>query len=91
MGEHTPGPWVQNSLMVSEANQPINVGRDICHCGMGMRRDPFESEANARLIAASPDLLAACEFALECLVDWDRENGEAGDMLRTAIAKAKGE
>ena len=52
--------------------------------------DKETTEANARLIAASPDLLAACEFALECLVDWDRENGEAGDMLRTAIAKAKG-
>lgn len=46
--------------------------------------------ANARLIAAAPDLLAACEEAL-----YGKDTDEAIDALRirlrTAIAKARGE
>lgn len=41
--------------------------------------------ANARLIAASPDLLAACQLALPHLV-----NEPAADAVRAAIAKATG-
>ena len=59
-----------------------------------------ESRINTmRLQAAAPDLLAALEQAEAALSDalaggeyW-RENAEAGDLpiIRTAIAKAKGE
>jgi hypothetical protein len=53
-----------------------------------------EDEFNARLIAASPDLLAACESALALLTDPNAEPGDADAvtaMLKTALAKAKGE
>jgi len=52
--------------------------------------------ANARLIAAAPDLLAALETALEMLIDsWGDEQIAAGDdqvanVIKDAIAKAKG-
>lgn len=70
--QHTPGPWIAHALMVSEAGQPIGNGRDICHCGLGMRpsRDLEQSRANARLIAAAPRLLAALQALLhECTQD----------------------
>jgi hypothetical protein len=53
-----------------------------------------EDEFNARLIAASPDLLAACESALALLTNPTAEPGDADAvtaMLKTALAKAKGE
>ena len=40
---------------------------------------------NARLIAAAPELLEACELALES------DDRAVKDVLRAAIAKAKGE
>jgi hypothetical protein len=52
--------------------------------------------ANARLIAAAPDLLAALETALEMLIDsWGDEQIAAGDdqvanVIKDAIAKAQG-
>ena len=53
-------------------------------------------EANARLIAAAPDLLVALETAYEMLVDsWGEEQIAAGDdqvanVIKEAINKAKG-
>jgi len=45
-------------------------------------------KANASLIAAAPELLAACEAALARMSDINPDVWE--DMLRAAIAKAKG-
>jgi hypothetical protein len=54
-----------------------------------------EAEANARLIAAAPDLLAVCIGILECLDEKDRWTSVsrrfAANHLREAIAKARGE
>lgn len=55
------------------------------------------AEANARLIAAAPDLLDALEDMLSCHCDLDFYDTEASekdavaDAARAAIAKAKGE
>lgn len=87
MSKHTPGPWIAHSLVVSEQGQPIGRYRDICHCGIGMRApaDVEESVANARLIAAAPELLALLiDSQIFIGGDW-RERRDA------AIAKATGE
>lgn len=52
------------------------------------KRSKEENEANARLIAAAPDLLAACEVALYFIECGDGER-EVRSTLRNAIAKAK--
>jgi len=57
--------------------------------------DMQSAEADARLIAAAPDLLEACERVLRS-IDWatteDRLTAvQEGQVLRNAIAKAKGE
>lgn len=46
-------------------------------------------EADARLIAAAPDLLDACEELLIYLADWDDPDNETCVKARAAIAKAK--
>lgn len=100
MNKHTPGPWIAHALMVSEAGQPIGRYRDICHCGLGMRSpsDAGESEANARLIAAAPELLLALQAVINDRHDLDmvpsNERGRtttAFELAVSAIAKAKGE
>ena len=89
---HTPGPWE-------------SIGARICTEGNDRERrviarmEPFdlnkmaERDANARLIAAAPDLLDACKAILTLL-----EQGQAdtltlehdGAYLRESIAKAEG-
>jgi hypothetical protein len=53
------------------------------------RSTPEETEANARLIAAAPELLQVAEdfILLADLHDWE---GAAIDNARAVIAKAKG-
>ena len=90
--KHTPGPWwadfdgedtfdgveiqqVGRLHYVPVANVPVDY------------TDREEREANARLIAAAPDLLDALEEAVS-----QHGHGLVNlDAARTALAKAKGE
>jgi len=84
MSEHTPGPWeIGAEYMVCKLDQLI-VGSN--HIQAKNNRE--SEEADARLIAAAPDLLEAAEI----IEDRDYMDN-SGDMakLRRAIAKAKGE
>lgn len=67
--QHTPGPWVFD---LSKSWRPHRVSlchfvgnddADIAHIGenFSSNRSPAETIANARLIAAAPDLLASLE------------------------------
>ncbi len=113
--KHTPGPWIygpevgpdctridaENGLVIAavrsreitswEQSRPIYSWSD-------------EGAANARLIAAAPDLLAALErlsFAAECrdntmgdacrLIEVKAELASANQQARAAIAKATGQ
>jgi hypothetical protein len=90
MSGHTPGPWV---IEGDVAALPDDIGVGIVnrkHDG-----DDWDvamvhsSAANARLIAAAPDLLAALKALLDKadLNDWNQEAYEAAEA---AIAKAEG-
>jgi len=52
-----------------------------------------EAKANARLIAAAPDLLAACEAAMDMILsDYHPiHKPKQFAVIKAAIAKAKGE
>ena len=66
---HTPGPWIYKGTAGQHdyAVYAEATGRDVA-----LVRD-FD-EANARLIAAAPDLLAACSYALTgLLANGDRD------------------
>jgi hypothetical protein len=94
--KHTAGPWkrgFQDATQVFAG--PEQLIADCC-VSVLMKRD--ECLANARLIAASPGLLAACQALLDAghpdgrylavcqQEDWAR----AVDAARTAIASARG-
>ena len=81
--EHTPGPWTVDNQYI---HGPDGI-RFLAVAGDGA------GQANARLIASAPELLAACMSALRALED----NIQPGPMdedaktgLREAIAKATG-
>jgi len=85
---HTPGPW---SIAGS------GYGLDVrCAAGniVGMTRrfgqNPAEVEANARLVAAAPDLLAALREALRFTPDVGVAAARAVSNAQAAIAKAEG-
>lgn len=67
MTKHTPGPWVASSRNSSVVGWPIvgRNGRSICNLTMPPRAVSVtpayeaESQANAKLIEAAPDMLAA--------------------------------
>jgi hypothetical protein len=97
MSEHTPGPWI------------VDYDGNICagpdkHLLAYVVPDPtwgIDAEANARLIAAAPDLLAACEIAMILLdrVDYDGtwilldyapSEKAATDRIASAVRAARG-
>lgn len=102
---HTPGPWVADfgeafHIRPPEGGTLAQVTFLKGRGGLGGRRDADECAANARLIAAAPDLLEALEAMLSHSDGWDvtqlrKRWGEqvVNEILtaRAAIAKAKGE
>lgn len=82
--QHTPGPWAHSALAGDHefAVYAEATGRDIA-----LVRD-FD-EANARLIAAAPELLAACNRMLDASASTDAsEWAEAVEQMEAAIARA---
>jgi len=81
----TKGPWRVgaavngNWIEAGHASQPISVGRTF-YTDTGAAIE----DANARLIAAAPDLLEALEYLVSL------GGGDALDPARAAIAKALG-
>lgn len=91
MTEHTPGPWavintISGALSINAAPRvPIGtIG------GMGWHLGEETARANARLIAASPDMLHAL---LDFIHYHDEPNMSMGELLRRAcdaVEKALG-
>lgn len=118
--KHTPGPWrvEDDTFLVWGACQLADDGT-IDFLGIpvaraetsrdwerhyGYQRKPGEEDANARLIAAAPELLAALELAEKFVTngvdlgfirmpDASTPDSAHGTLpaIRAAIAKAKGE
>jgi hypothetical protein len=92
----TPGPW----HLIHDAGQlRVDSERDgavaVCYTLMrGEFKAPSECVANARLIAAAPDLLAVVEMVNRI---WSHDQTEnlhpesPAAILRAALKKAKGE
>ena len=95
--KHTPGPWriLHGSYGDRSSTKVIGAngdGTSVAECRNVNRPQTEEQialqDANARLIAAAPELLHACELALGAFennncIDWN--------ILAEAIAKARGE
>lgn len=81
--QHTPGPWfifgnghcVGGPASPDDSELSANPRAGVAMCHMS-RRPPHENQANARLIAAAPDLLAACKP-----VDREGRHKAPGDIM----------
>ena len=90
---HTPGPWEADSTAVLTSSSPYRTIADCSQRGHTLEVE----EANARLIAAAPDMLEAAYLVQRGLNCWC-EHGIGNPMvsthsigcqaMRDAIAKA---
>ena len=98
MSKHTPGPWlinresedvIEGKLSIESVNAETQLSYFIAQV------DGCKSqEANARLIAAAPDLLEALDDAMDMLgsrLIKDTFGYEWHEKASAAIAKAKGD
>jgi hypothetical protein len=89
--QHTPGPWYTSPDAVPDWHVQVTVSSE----ATGERvATVFQTEANAQLIAAAPDLLAICKRVLD-EVAWSTVRTATGfdrpeDLLSEVIAKATG-
>ena len=91
MSKHTPGPWTVDETWMLIMG-PGNVEIAAIHGG-DMRADRQSGRINARLIAAAPDLLAACEEMFSNLagpLDYSSRYGLMWTFAQAAIQKARG-
>jgi hypothetical protein len=79
--QHTPGPW-------GDDRKPVVVRglTWVAHANY----PTITGEANARLIAAAPDMLEALEDLLNYVGGWDAPADHPCGRARAAIAKARG-
>jgi hypothetical protein len=96
--KHTPGPWHQPVRYSPEDNKPMpcgavedETGAAIAVACLSDARDLDTWRANARLIAAAPELLAALVFCVEALEVEAPIYRDHIAQAKAAIAKAKGE
>jgi len=102
MTKHTPGPWewveppivgYRAIYITASPNDPNAKHGPYLASDIGtLHRSGYETdgewEANARLIAAAPDLLEACKEASKHLT-WGDVDTEVAQMVNAAIAKAE--
>ena len=100
MSKHTPGPWVVVGRLTKYVEARL-VGRliqEVAACGPTMADEGYgqQQEANARLIAAAPDLLEALQdvdalWMHHSVAHGDGKIGPLHEKVIAAIAKAAGE
>ncbi len=106
--KHTPGPWRvgDGSFVIGNHPAPGITGSDDVHHYGGHLICESVSQANARLIAAAPDLLEALKATWKILdaagltnlatgvqtgsIAWYCKASDAEQQSRAAIAKAEG-
>ena len=93
MSKHTPGEWI---ALHRKAGQIVGKHFEITTLNKSGAAElviaivPIEDEANAALISAAPDLLAALETLERLAGSGCMEDDPARRAARSAIAKATG-
>lgn len=87
--KHTPGPWVRRSIPghLFEIHQEGDKDGIVLRLRGGM----VPMLADARLIAAAPELLAAARLVDAAFSHLGDDDHEAWAAIRAAIAKATGD
>ena len=107
MSKFTPGPWLARQFHTGRGavhgwwvidSIPDHDGRIVANAICQVSATNDDADANAKLLAAAPDLLGACQsLPLDCsfedAADF-KDNSQAFmramDLARAAIAKATG-
>jgi hypothetical protein len=95
MNKHTPGPWTADKLQDRDTFNIFANGFVSAMCQVSCMENSTrftsgnEVAANARLIAAAPELLEALLLCVDALEDGHWQ--ETKQAARAAIAKATGE
>jgi hypothetical protein len=94
--KHTPGPWValcddgrkkrRPTAMVAAQDSSMRLSIDCYASGL----DHEQSMANARLIAAAPELYAACAEFVRKVECGQAQSTESYAQMKAALAKADG-
>ena len=94
--KHTPGPWRAVLTYVHSVREDRRTTTSVADCGLTPSRAE-EAQANARLIAAAPELLEACKELVAVSEQAPMMVARCGPWLcrivrnaRAAIAKAEG-
>ncbi len=86
--KYTPGPWIAEMSETSTGGYFTIRGSDneiVCHIGLTEAQD----EADAKLIAAAPELLAACEMILALEQSGRALHPIEWKVLTVVVAKAR--
>lgn len=86
MSNHTPGPWYALSEGITDS--AIGYRAIVDSDGVTVCNPSPMGEANARLIAAAPDLLAALQGLMNYVGGWDESTDHPCGIARAAIEKA---
>lgn len=88
--KHTPGPWKITHTALNGYRVSDSTG-----WGVAVVLKDTNDDANARLIAAAPDMFELLERTIKRLEQWDRDNICYDDDLYTdlinTVAEIKGE
>ena len=76
--KHEPGPWILGGASGRMITTPSG------YYGDGFIAD-VDTLANAKLIAAAPDLLAACEIAMSSLLSTEKGYSECKMAIEKAL------
>lgn len=87
MTQHTPAPWKASQFGGSITGPD---GKSICAISNNIKRDQAEKLANARLIAAAPELLKALKDLLDAQPSGCVDHYAIEAKARAAVAKATG-
>ena len=93
--EHTPGPWHigqgngEGCVFSNSGRMKLGQGGSTLYPICTVPEFSDEDSANARLIAAAPDLLDACRKAMNMVIDGAHDELVLG-VLCHAIRKAAG-
>ena len=89
--KHTPGPWVcQTQANGSSIRHPVILSDDGAVATAQWCDNTQKTNANARLIAAAPELLEALQAFIKYADDVNDDSPELG-RARAAIAKSTGQ
>ena len=91
MSKHTSGPWLVGPQQSITSRGWSIADKNGDRLAFVLGEYSLELQANARLIAAAPDLLAALMLAKDMMITNDLSLPRTFEVIDEALAKVRGE